>query len=112
WRAPTPAAAAGGIQGKNVAADTGEPIGYADVLLVPEDTTMKQVGGLTNADGTFLLVAPAGRYALQVRALSYARKRIEGVVLEDEQLLPFTAALTPEAIQQKEIVVEATARQN
>ncbi|HEY6194696.1 MAG TPA: TonB-dependent receptor [Candidatus Eisenbacteria bacterium] len=110
--APAPAAAAGRIQGKIVAVDTGEPIGYADVLLVPEDTTMKKVGGLTNADGTFLLMAPAGRYALQVRALSYARKRIEGIVLVDEQLLPFTAALTPEAIQQKEIVVEATARQN
>jgi hypothetical protein len=110
--APAPASAAGKLQGKLLAADSGEPIGFADVLLVPVDTTMNKVGGLTNTDGTFLLVAPAGRYTLQLRALSYARKRVEGIVLEDGQLLPFTTTLAPEAIQQQEIVVEATAKQN
>ena len=43
------------IQGKVIGTDTGEPIGFADVLLIPADTTMRKVGGLTNADGTFLL---------------------------------------------------------
>ena len=105
-------ATTGRVQGKLVGTDTGEPIGFADVLLIPADTTMRRVGGLTNADGTFLLEAPPGRYTLQLRALSYATKRIEGIALEVGALLPFSTALSPEAIQQEEVVVEAKARQN
>ncbi len=107
-----PASALGRIQGKIVATDTGEPIGYADLRLVPADTTMKPVGGLTNGDGTFLLQAPAGRYDLQVRALSYASKRIQGIVVSEGQLMQLSATLSPEAIQQEEIVVEGTAIRN
>ena len=39
----------------DLATDTGEPIGFVDIVLIPADTTLKRVGGLTNADGTFLL---------------------------------------------------------
>jgi outer membrane receptor protein involved in Fe transport len=106
------AAPMGKIQGKIVGTDNGEPIGFADVLLIPADTTLRKVGGLTNADGTFLLEAAPGRYTLQFRALSYATKRIEGIELEAGELLPFSTGLTPEAIQQEEVVVEAKARQN
>jgi len=105
-------AAPGRIQGKIVATDTGEPIGYADLMLTPADTTMKKVGALSNGDGTFLIEAPAGRYTLVVRALSYATKRIENIVIEAGQLLPFSTTLAPEAIQQQEIVVEGTAKKN
>ena len=108
----TSASAFARVQGRLVATDSGEPIGFADLLLIPADTTMRKVGGLSNADGTFLLVAAPGRYDFQIRALSYARKRIEGLVLEDGQLLPFNTTLEPEAIQQEEIVVEATSKQN
>jgi len=107
-----PAATTGKIQGKIVATDTGDPIGFADVSLIPADSTMHRVGGLTNADGSFLLEAAPGKYTLQIRALSYAIKRIEGVVVDEGKLLPFNTALTPEAIQQEEIVVEGKARQN
>lgn len=114
----TPAATAapsgplGRIQGKIVAADTGDPLGFADVLLIPADTTMRRVGGLTNADGTFLLEAAPGKYTLQIRALSYTRKRIEGLAIEAGKLLPFNTALQSDAIQQEEVVVEARIRQN
>jgi outer membrane receptor protein involved in Fe transport len=109
---PVRAAAMGRVQGKVIATETGEAIGFADLLLIPADTTMKKVGMLSNADGTFLLVAPAGHYTLQIRALSYATKRIDGVAIEEGQLLPLNVTLTSEAIQQKEVVVEATAKQN
>lgn len=99
----------GKIQGKIVATDTGEPIGFADILLIPADTTLHKVGGLTNADGTFLLEAAPGRYTLQCRAISYATKRIEGLAIEAGKLVPFNTALAPEAIQQEEVVVEAKA---
>lgn len=106
------AAATARIQGKVVASDTGEPIGYADLLLVPADTTRAKVGGLSNGDGTFLLEAPPGVYALRVRAISYAGKRIEGVVLSEGRLFSLDPTLVPEAIQQHEIVVEARAKTN
>jgi outer membrane receptor protein involved in Fe transport len=102
----------GRLQGRLVSTDSGEPIGFADVLLIPADTTLRRVGGFTNADGTFLLEAMPGRYTLQFRALSYAPKRIEGITIAAGALLPFDTALAPEAIQQEEIVVEAKARQN
>jgi outer membrane receptor protein involved in Fe transport len=106
------AATLGKIGGRIVTTDTGEPVAYADVSLVPADTTMKRVGGLTNADGTFLLEALPGRYTLQVRALSYATKKIEAIEIKEGELLPFSTALAPEALQQEEIVVEAKRAEN
>jgi hypothetical protein len=100
------AATIGKIQGKVVSTDTGEPIGFADVALLPADSSLHPVGGLTNADGTYLLEAPPGLYALRIRALSYRPKRIESILIEAGKLLPISAALTLEAIEQKEIVVE------
>jgi outer membrane receptor protein involved in Fe transport len=109
---PAPAAAPARIQGRVLAAESGEPIGFAEVALLPADTTMRRIGGLTNADGTFLLEAAPGRYTVQVRALSYARKRFEGVVLTAGQVLPFSTALVTDAIRQEEVVVEGRLRQN
>lgn len=100
----------GQVRGRLVAAGTGEPVGYADVRLLPADTTLRPVGTLADAEGRFALAAAPGRYALQVTAVSYARKRIEGVVVESGGLLPLDAALTPEAIPQEEVVVEARLR--
>jgi outer membrane receptor protein involved in Fe transport len=111
--APTvQAATMGKVQGKLLATDTGVAIGFADVLLIPADTTMHKVGGLTNADGSYLLEAPAGRWTIQFRALSYAVKKVEGLVLTAGQVTSFDTALQPQAIQQEEIVVEARAKQN
>src|SRR5262249_8508223 len=96
------AAITGKVQGKIVATDTGEALGFADVALLPADTTMHRVAGMANADGTFLLEAAPGHYSLQIRALSYAPKKFD-VEIEAGKLLPFDVALTPEAIQQKEV---------
>src|SRR5262249_20674691 len=86
------AAVTGKIQGKIVGSDTGDPIAFADVALVPADSTQHVVGGLTNADGTYLLEAPPGRYTLKLRALSYATKKIEGITIEAGKLLPLSTA--------------------
>jgi outer membrane receptor protein involved in Fe transport len=107
-----PAMALGKLQGRIVGTDTGEPVGFADILLIPADTTMRKVGGMSNADGTFLLEAAPGTYTFQIRAISYATQRFQGVAIKDGALLPMNVALTPDAIQQQEIVVEARARQN
>jgi outer membrane receptor protein involved in Fe transport len=106
------AAGLGKIQGKIVATDSGEPLGFADVVLLPVDSTMTRVGGFTNADGTFLLEAAPGTYTLQIRAISYSSKRIEGIEIEEGKLTPFSTALSPEALVQEEIVVEARRAEN
>jgi outer membrane receptor protein involved in Fe transport len=109
WAVVAEAVPMGKLQGKIVGTDTGEPIGFADIMLIPVDTTLSKVGGQTNADGTFLLAAAPGRYAFQVRALSYAHKRVENIVLRADELVPLNLALSPEAIQQKGIEVTAKA---
>ncbi|HXS81289.1 MAG TPA: TonB-dependent receptor plug domain-containing protein, partial [Methylomirabilota bacterium] len=110
--AALPAFAKGRVQGRVLAADTHEPVAFADVLLIPADTTLARVGGLTNVDGTFTIEAVAGTYAVQVRALSYARKLFENVVLADSGVVALNADLSPEAIMQKEVLVEAKAKLN
>ena len=57
-------------------------------------------------------MAAPGSYTLQIRALSYAVKRIQGLDIKADVLLPMDAAISPEAIQQQEVVVEAKARSN
>jgi hypothetical protein len=106
------AGATGKIKGKITGTDTGEPLGYADISLLPADTTLHRVGGMCNADGTFQLEAAPGRYTLQIRAMSYATKRVEGIEITAGGLLPFNTALGADAFQQEEIVVEAKAREN
>jgi outer membrane receptor protein involved in Fe transport len=106
------APAIGALRGKVVAADTGEPLAFADVLLIPADTTLRRAGGLTNADGSFELRAPVGLYTLQSRYLSYAVKRIENVRVSAEGGDPITVSLKPEAIVQEEVVVEARIKQD
>uniref|UniRef100_A0A832I3A0 TonB-dependent receptor n=1 Tax=Eiseniibacteriota bacterium TaxID=2212470 RepID=A0A832I3A0_UNCEI len=109
---PAAAAPAGKVRGTVRAADHGEPLSFADLLLIPADSTQRRVGGLTNSDGTFELVAPPGLYSLQIRALSYARKVITGVRIEGGGTVEVNAALQSEAIVQKEVVVEARSIQN
>ena len=105
-------AARGKLQGKVLAADTGGPMASAEVVLLPADSTMKKVGAMTNADGTFLLEAAPGRYTLQVRMISYATTRIQDVSLASGKLSTLTATLKPEAIQQEQVEVTAKAIQN
>ncbi|MFN8587383.1 MAG: outer membrane beta-barrel protein [Candidatus Eisenbacteria bacterium] len=111
-RAPFAEAAMGKLQGRLVSSENGEPIGYADLSLIPADTTLKRVGALSNADGTFLLIAAPGLYTLQVRAMSYTRKRVEGVLLSHDAMREIVVTLAPQAIEQKETLVEARLRQN
>ncbi len=106
------AAAAGHVRGRVVAAAAAEAISFADVLLIPADTTLRRVGGMTNSDGTFLLEAAPGAYTLQVRAISYARKQVTGVIVEAGELRELAVTLEPEAIVQPAVEVQAEARKS
>ena len=102
----------GRVRGRLFDSQNNAALSYADVVLLPADTTQKRVGGMSNADGTFLLEAPAGTYTLQVRAISYRQKSITGVVVEAGGLRELPIAIEPEAIQQEGVEVIAEARRN
>lgn len=105
-------AARGRLLGKVLARDTGEPLGFADVLLLPADPAGRRSGTQTNADGTFTLEAEPGAYVLQVRSISYRTKQVTGVTVvagKDDRL---DVALDSDALEQDEVVVEARALSN
>lgn len=106
------AQAPGRVRGKVVARDTGEPVPYCNVLLIPADTTLRHVGGMTSGDGTFELLAAAGVYTVRVQALSYARSDHPGVRVDATAAQELLVPLTPEAIEQEEVVVEARRTQD
>jgi outer membrane receptor protein involved in Fe transport len=109
---PAAAQMPGQVQGRVIAKDTGEPVSFANVALIPADTTQKKTGGLTNSDGTFRIPVPAGLYSLLVQAISYTRKRVTGVRVEAGKPTEISVVLEPEALLQQEIVVEARAASN
>lgn len=102
----------GRVRGKVIAKDTGETLSFTNVLLIPADTTLRRVGGVTQNDGTFDLAARPGTYLLRVQAMSYARKDITGLRVDAGKPVELAVALTPEAIEQEEIVVEARRQQD
>lgn len=104
--------ARGKVSGKVLAKDTGEPLPYADILLIPADTTGKRSGTMTNSDGTFLIQADPGVYTLQVRSLSYRTKQVTGVKIVTGRTDQFNVQLESDAIQQEGIEVEARALTN
>ena len=99
--------ARGKVVGKLVAGDNGEPLGYADVALIPIEG--KPIGTMTNADGTFTLEASAGVYTLTARAISYAPKSVAGVLVVAGTTKEVSLSLASDAIQQETVVVEGKA---
>ena len=103
----------GRVIGKVLASDNGEPVGYADVALVPVDSTQgRRVGVQSNSDGTFVLEALPGVYNLRIQAISYSRKLVTGVVVVAGQVKDISVSISAEALQQDMVIVEAKAIQN
>jgi TonB-dependent receptor len=108
--APAPVqaqSARGKLTGRVLAKDSGEPMGFADVMLLPLAPAGKRSGGMTNADGSYLLEAEPGAYTLQVRALSYRTKLITGITVVGGKTIEMSIQVEPEAIEQQEVQVEA-----
>ena len=94
---------AGKVSGKVIDADNGEPLIGANVLV--RGTTM---GGATDADGTFyILNVPPGKYDIQTSMVGYRRMTLEGVIVNAERTTTISFSLKSEAIETKEVVVEA-----
>jgi TonB-dependent receptor len=99
----------GRITGRVLARDTGEGLGFADVLLLPADPAGRRSGTQSNADGTFSLEAPPGSYVLQVRSISYRSRQVTGVAVVAGRTDRIDVALDSDALEQQEVVVEAQA---
>lgn len=93
------------ITGTVVDAATGEALIGANVLLVGTGT-----GSTTNVDGMYAIhgIAP-GRYDLQVSYVSYTKKFVRGITLEDGKVRTMDVDLQSEAFEMEEVVVEANA---
>ncbi len=71
----------GTIRGVVVSEDTGEPLGFANVVV--EGTNF---GAMTLEDGTFNFVVPAGTYTLLISFIGFEPGRVEGIVVVGEEI--------------------------
>lgn len=95
----------GSIFGKVIDDETGDPLVGANVVL--EGTTK---GAATDIEGKFAIhgIQP-GTYTLIVSVVSYASKRIEKLIVEENQKVEVNISLRPVVIQTDVVVVEARA---
>jgi len=94
----------GKIQGVVRDESTGNPISYANVVILDTD-----MGTATDDNGNFyILNIPAGRYILEISCLGYQTKRIENVLVEIDQIYRLKASLKPTSIEMAPIIVSGT----
>jgi outer membrane receptor protein involved in Fe transport len=105
WTTAAGARTAGILTG-TVVDDTGAPVPYANVAVIPADTLQKKTGTLTLEDGTFRLGVAAGVYTIVVQAISYTGAERRGVIVEESGETTLEIVLRAEALEQEEIVVE------
>lgn len=97
------AQATGQISGKITDAKTGDALIGANVALVELPT-----GAAADLDGNYLIRnLPAGTYTLRISYVSYANKVVNNIVVETGKTTTLDVIMQEQAIQGKEIVVEA-----
>ncbi len=95
----------GTIQGVVVSAETGEPLGFANVQA--EGTNF---GSMTLEDGSFKFVVPAGTYTLLVSFIGYEQAKLEEVVVASEEVRELEFELVASvALEMETIIVEGEA---
>ncbi len=72
----------------------------------------KVYGAVTGSDGTFSLSLPTGTYEVTVLAVFYAKKVIPRFLVSRTRPATMRVALSPEAVQMKEVVVEGNVIRN
>jgi hypothetical protein len=102
-----------GIIGRAISSTTGEPLAYANVALFrlasATDTLGAAVGGaISRPDGTFRIVAPAGRYRIVASYISYQTKVIGGIEVKDGAPVTLDIVLAPSTVKLETIQVKST----
>lgn len=92
---------AGKIQGIVKDEDTGQPIPYADVVILNTD-----LGAATDENGNFyILNVLRGKYTIEASCIGYQSKRIENVIVEIDQTARLKISLKPTTIEMVPVVV-------
>ncbi|MEL6657342.1 MAG: TonB-dependent receptor [Bacteroidota bacterium] len=71
------------ISGKVVQQGTDAVVEFATVMLLDPTTEQAIDGTSTELDGTFQLIAPAGRYELQISFIGFQDERVKNIIVED-----------------------------
>ncbi|MEL7248648.1 MAG: outer membrane beta-barrel family protein [Bacteroidota bacterium] len=71
------------ISGKVVQQGTDAAVEFATVMLLDPTTEQAVDGTSTELDGTFKLLAPAGRYDLQISFIGFQDERVKNIIVED-----------------------------
>jgi outer membrane cobalamin receptor len=91
----------GKIQGAVIDRETGEPISYADVMIL--DT---ELGAATDDNGRFyILNVPPGKHTVEVSYLGYQSKRVENVIVEVDQTARLKIELSQTTIELAPVTV-------
>lgn len=95
-----PAHAEEGIAGRIVSAETGQPLGFANVLYTCTDPGAEATkgGAMARGDGSFRIVVPPGTYQLQVQYIGYAVVTVTDVVVKAGELTTVDPAMGSKTI--------------
>ncbi len=95
----------GRITGIVVDSETGDPVIGANIII---EGTMR--GAAADIEGKYVIMqVQPGTHTIIISAISYGKKIVTGVIVEEGQTVTIDGILSPEAIQTEEIVIEARA---
>jgi len=97
----------GAINGKVIDENSGEPIIGANILVVGTTT-----GTATDVDGNFKIKIEPGTYDLRFSFVSYATKRVSGVVVKPGETITLNVKMQVRTEELEELVVTARSVQN
>lgn len=107
WNSPALAVEPARIQGRITAAETGEPLPLANIILPGT-----RLGATSRDDGSYTLLLPPGAYVLQVRYMGYENADADSLQLSSGQSVTVDFALVQGAAFQLEpVTVEADPRE-
>ncbi|MBN1827019.1 MAG: outer membrane beta-barrel protein [Candidatus Eisenbacteria bacterium] len=106
----------GGVIGRVVSSETGDPIPFVDVVLFRPDPANPAVetavaNRMTNADGGYRIPARPGLYRLQVSHISFGTTDVTEVRVGENEILTLNVSLTPKAVRAQAVRVTADAIQ-
>ncbi|MBI3586291.1 MAG: TonB-dependent receptor [Ignavibacteriales bacterium] len=97
----------GSISGKVTDAETQNPLAGANVII--KGTFL---GAVTNTHGEFKIYkVPVGTYTIEASLIGYQRKLFSGIIIKQGEEYSLSLQLLPAEIQEKEIVVTASRRE-
>jgi outer membrane receptor protein involved in Fe transport len=104
WAAFLACGLTGKIQGEVRDEATGQPIPYANVVILNTE-----IGAACDEGGNFFILnVPPGRYKVEVSCMGYGPQRIDGVTVEVDQTARLAVALSAAAIEMAPVVISGT----